>query len=134
MSTDSVPTIDPQAQLGYLETIGRVSGQPRETEIWFAAERGMIYLLSGGGVAKDWVRNFQNTPQVRFRVGEVWVEGTARLVDDPELELRMRRLVAGKYYDFDPDGNDPLPNEWSVTATPVVIDLHQRADPPPRLA
>lgn len=44
---------DVTTKLGYLETIGRVSGRPRETEIWFAWEDGMIYLLSGGGLAKD---------------------------------------------------------------------------------
>lgn len=115
--------IDPATKLGYLQTTGRVSGIPRETEIWFAHERDMIYLLSGGGVAKDWVRNLRKTPRVRFRVGDTWVIGTARIVNDPELEMRMRRVVAGKYYGFDPDGDDPLPNEWSRTATPIAIDL-----------
>ena len=115
---------DPATQLGYLETIGRVSGQLRETEIWFAAEPGAIYILSGGGLAKDWVRNMQHTPEVRFRVEGTWVSGTARVVEgDAELDMRIRRLVAGKYYDFDPDGDDPLPNEWSRTASPVAIDL-----------
>jgi hypothetical protein len=93
------------------------------TEIWFGYERGMIYILSGGGLAKDWVRNFQESPQVRFRVGDVWVAGTARVVDDPALEARIRRVVAGKYYHFDPDGDAPLPNDWSKTATPVAIDI-----------
>jgi len=114
---------DPATKLGYLETTGRVSGQPRLTEIWFAAEPDAIYLLSGGGVAKDWVRNFQHTPAVRFRVDGVWVRGTARLVDDPVLDMRIRRLVAGKYYDFDPESDAPLPNEWARTAAPVAIDL-----------
>jgi len=46
------------------------------------------------------------------------------VVDDPVLEARMRRVVAGKYYRFDPDGESPLPNSWSKTATPVAIDLN----------
>lgn len=123
MTTTDTPPFDPGTPLGYLETIGRVSGEPRETEIWFGYERGMIYILSGGGLAKDWVRNFRKTPRVRFRVGETWVSGTARVVDDPLLAARIRRVVAGKYYRFDPDGDDPLPNEWSKSASPVVIDL-----------
>lgn len=122
MTTDT-PPFDPATPLVYLETIGRVSGQPRETEIWFGYERGMIYILSGGGLIKDWVRNFQKTPRVRFRVVDAWVSGTARVVDDPALEARIRRVVAGKYYHVDPDGDDPLPNEWARTATPVAIDL-----------
>jgi deazaflavin-dependent oxidoreductase (nitroreductase family) len=123
MTTMETPPFDPGTQLGYLETIGRVSGQPRLTEIWFGYENNAIYILSGGGLGKDWVRNFQKTPQVRFRVGESWVSGTARVVDDPVLEARIRRVVAGKYYHFNPDGEEPLPNSWSKPATPVAIDL-----------
>lgn len=114
---------DVRTQLGYLETIGRVSGKPRETEIWFAWEHGMIYLLSGGGIAKDWIRNFQKTPEVRFRIGDTWVSGHARIVDDPDLDRRIRRVVAGKYYGFDPDSDAPLPNDWSRTAVPVAITI-----------
>ncbi len=114
---------DPKTPLGYLETIGRVSGQKRKTEIWFGYERGMIYILSGGGLNKDWIRNFRKTPDVRFRVGDVWVEGTARVVEDNVLDARVRRVVAAKYHHFDPDGDAPLPNEWSRTATAVVINL-----------
>ena len=122
MTTSAIP-FNPATKLGYLETTGRVSGLPREIEIWFAYENGLIYLMSGGGLNKDWTRNIQKTPAVRFKVDGVWVEGTARVVDDPVLEARVRRVVGGKYYDFDPDGNDPLPNEWTRTAVPVVIDL-----------
>lgn len=123
MNMTDTPPFDPKTPLGYLETIGRVSGQQREVEIWFGFEHGTIFLLSGGGLGKDWTRNIQKTPAVRFRVGDVWVTGTARIVDDPILEARIRRVVGGKYYHFDPDGDAPLPNEWSRTASPVVIDL-----------
>lgn len=116
--------LDPSVPLGYLETIGRVSGQPRETEIWFALDGGDLYLLSGGGLAKDWIRNFQANPRVRFRVGGTSATGTAAVlaVDDPR-EPRIRRLLAGKYYGLDVDGGDPLPNAWCRTAAPVVIAL-----------
>jgi deazaflavin-dependent oxidoreductase (nitroreductase family) len=123
MQRDDAVPFDPSTKLGYLETTGRVSGQPRETEIWFAYENGMIYLLSGGGLEKDWIRNFRKTPNVRFRVGETWVSGVASVVEDEALGQRIRRVVAGKYYDFDPDGDTPLPNEWSRTASPIRIDL-----------
>jgi len=116
-------SIDPESKLGYLEITGRVSGKARETEIWFAADDRRIYLLSGGGIDKDWIRNFQRTPRVRFRVGATWVTGTARLVDDPDLELTTRKAVAAKYLDYDPARGDPLPAGWSRTAAPVVIDL-----------
>lgn len=124
MTAHKRPPFNPATPLGYLETIGRVSGQPRETEIWFGYENHTIYILSGGGLAKDWVRNFRKSPRVRFRVGETWLTGTARVVEDSVLEARIRRVVAGKYYHVDPDGNDPLPNDWAKTATPVAIDLN----------
>ncbi len=114
---------DVKSELRYLETIGRVSEQPCETEIWFAWEDGTIYLLSGGGISKDWIRNFQKTPEVRFRVGETWVTGRARIVEDPELDRRIRRVVAGKYFGFDPDSDAPLPNDWSRTAVPGAIPI-----------
>ncbi len=125
MTGNDTPAFDPATKLGYLETTGRVSGQPRETEIWFAYENGMIYILSGGGLDKDWVKNFQKMPSVRFRVGDIWVTGVANLVEDATLDQRIRRVVAGKYYDFDAESDAPLPNEWSRTATPIVIDLQR---------
>ena len=120
-------TIDPATPLGYLETIGRISGVPRLTEIWWALDGDRIFILSGGGLAKDWTRNMRKTPRVRFRVGEVWVTGTARVVDDPDTERRAREVVSAKYYGYDPARDTDLPNDWSKTATPVVIALD--ADP-----
>ena len=43
----------------YLTTTGRVSGQRHEIEIWFGAKGENIYLLSGGGLDSDWVKNLQ---------------------------------------------------------------------------
>ncbi len=109
---------------GYLETIGRKSGQPRETEIWYSAEDGKILMLSGYHNNKDWVKNFIAHPAVRFRIGDQWFSGRARFLEnDPEHDLRARRLLVAKYYDYDLDSGAELPNEWSKTATVVVIDV-----------
>ena len=52
----------------YLTTRGRVSGEPREIEIWFALEGRTVYLLSGGRDRSNWVRNLQADPSVRVRI------------------------------------------------------------------
>ncbi len=107
-------------QNGYLETIGRVSGQPRVTEIWFVAEDDRIYLLSGYHNNKDWVRNLTKTPRVRFRIGDRWYSGTARIIDsDPKEGECVRIALATKYYGGDLSGGD----NWATTGTPFAIDL-----------
>ena len=121
----TAPAIDAGEPLGYLETIGRVSGLPRETEIWWALDGSRIYLLSGGGLAKDWTRNMMKTPRVRFRVRDVWLSGTASVVTDPAIDRRAREVVAAKYYGYDPTRDTDLPNAWAKTATPVVIELDE---------
>jgi len=110
---------------GYLETIGRTSGLPRETEIWYAVtDAGEIVILSGYHNNKDWVKNFTAHPHVRFRIGSDWYEGTMRIVDPAEpLEHQSRRLLSAKYYGYDLASDDPLPNEWSQTGTIMVIDV-----------
>lgn len=122
-SSPSSPILDAHEPLGYLETIGRVSGLPRETEIWWALDGDRIFILSGGGLEKDWTRNFMKTPEVRLRVRDTWVRGVASVVTDPGLDRRAREVVAAKYYGYDPDGDSDLPNAWAKTATPVMIVL-----------
>jgi deazaflavin-dependent oxidoreductase (nitroreductase family) len=122
----SEPAISNQERNGYLETIGRVTGKPRTTEIWYSTEHAEIYLLSGYHNNKDWVKNFLANLSVRFRIGEHWYAGWASFVEnDPALDLRIRRLLVAKYYGYDLESGDELPNEWSITATPVVIRLNE---------
>src|SRR3979490_810582 len=56
----NVPALDPAAAeepYCYLTTTGRVSGEPREIEIWFGLVGATLYLLSGGGDRSNWGRN-----------------------------------------------------------------------------
>ena len=115
--------VDPQTRLGYLETTGRVSGLPRETEIWFGLDGDRLFILSGGGLAKDWIRNALLHPEVRFRIVNCWISGRFRLVTEAEEEWRARQLLGAKYYDLDAASPDIDPGHWVVTATPVAIDI-----------
>jgi hypothetical protein len=40
--------------LCYVTTAGRRTGRPHTIEIWFAADGGSLFLISGGGDRSDW--------------------------------------------------------------------------------
>jgi deazaflavin-dependent oxidoreductase (nitroreductase family) len=84
----------------YLTTIGRVSGQPREIEIWFTERDGRFYLIAEHRDRANWVRNIQAQPQVNVRVGRRQFVATARIVredGEPELTAAVRALSDAKY-------------------------------------
>jgi len=108
----------------YLTTTGRSSGQPREIEIWFAAEGDTIYLLSGGGHNAHWVLNLIKQPRVRVRIADETFAGTARVLEPGEEERAARPLLAAKYQDWQP--GKPL-SGWARTALPVAIALESGA-------
>jgi len=109
-------------QLCYLETVGRVSGEPRVVEIWFAADPGeeRIFILAETGIRAHWLRNLRREPAVRVQVGEQWFSGEARETAAGPDDSRARELVAAKYHDWRP--GTPLEG-WVLAAVPVVIQL-----------
>lgn len=116
-----VPDALQREPLGYLETTGRVSGQPRETEIWFAATDAgrTILILSGFTNAKDWVKNLEKTPRVRFRIGESWFAGEIKEVTNDADVATGRQLMVDKYHGGDLDAG----NGWGRTGTPFALVL-----------
>lgn len=103
----------------YLTTTGRVSGRPREIEIWFHLEGRALYLLAEGRGRANWVRNLRADPGVSVRIADRTFPGTARIVEDDEEELLARRALPRKYQKA---YSEDL-TEWSETALPVAIDL-----------
>jgi len=107
----------------YLTTTGRVSGQPHEIEIWFAAVGDTIYLMNGGTRrppgSSDWVRNALANPAVRVRIAGEHFSGTARQVpfDSAEHE-QARNLLVPKYAT-----EDNGLARWRATAFPMAIAL-----------
>ena len=106
------------ASFCYLTTVGRVTGRPREIEIWFALEGETLYMLSGGRDRSNWVRNLIREPAVTVRVGGEAFVGRARIVspetDEDEL---ARRLLVDKYArGRELDG-------WMRDGLPVAVDL-----------
>lgn len=106
----------------YLETIGRVSGQPREIEMWYAAdpERDRIYLLSGGRDTAHWVRNIRREPSVHVTIGSRRIAGQAFEIEGGGDDALARRLLAAKYQGW-VEGSEL--SAWADGSLPVAIDL-----------
>jgi deazaflavin-dependent oxidoreductase (nitroreductase family) len=103
----------------YLTTTGRVSGEPREIEIWFGLRGSTLYMLSGGRDRSNWVRNLMRTPQVRVRIGDERFDGTARVVEQGDEDALARRLLLDKYA---PGYSGDL-TEWGRDSLPIAVDL-----------
>lgn len=107
-------------QYCYLTTTGRVSGLPREIEIWFGVNGSTVYMLSGGRDDSDWVKNIQRNPTVIVRIAGNTFTGTGRAVDaDSEEDAMARKLLVEKYEPV----HDGSLEEWQNTALPMAIDV-----------
>ena len=105
----------------YLTTIGRKSGLQRTIEIWFALDGRTLYLLSGGLDHSDWVKNLQQNPHVRVRIGNTQTDGFARIVAlQTEEDARARRLLAAKYQGW---REGKRLSGWARDSLPVAVDL-----------
>ena len=83
----------------YLTTTGRVTGQPREIEIWFTEHGGHFYLVAERASA-NWVRNIQSQPQVKVRVRDAEFNAIARVVHtgcESQLGASVKALFDAKY-------------------------------------
>jgi len=89
----------PEPQYLYLTTIGRVSGQRREIEIWFTS-LGNCYYVIAEYETSSWVQNVRANSKVQFRVGETVFDGLARVLDpaaEPSLVAEVQQLSRDKY-------------------------------------
>jgi deazaflavin-dependent oxidoreductase (nitroreductase family) len=119
-------TLEPQLaseDFCYITATGRVTGKPREIEIWFGANGDTIYMLSGGREKSDWVKNIRKTPEVSVRIGEQRCRGRGRIVTGKDEDALARRLLLEKYA----PGYSGSLSDWGHTALPVAIDLEEES-------
>jgi deazaflavin-dependent oxidoreductase (nitroreductase family) len=102
----------------YLTTVGRVSGDAHEIEIWFALNDGILYLLSGGRDGSDWVKNLRANADVTVRLGAETRAARARMVTRSDEDELARRLLVEKYR---PRYSGEL-EEWGRTSLPVAVE------------
>lgn len=81
-----------------LATIGRRTGLRRVTTIWFGVLEDQLYVSSGRGEASDWIKNIMKEPRVEVTIGSVTKNGIAKLILDPEIKQRLRKLYWRKYH------------------------------------
>src|ERR1700742_1754036 len=76
-----------------LETRGRRSGQPRRVPVGDGLRGAHFWIVAEHGPHADYVRNIEQDPRVRVKVGRRWLTGTAHLLpgDDPLARLRTLR-------------------------------------------
>ncbi len=111
-------------QYCYLTTTGRVSGLPREIEIWFGIAESKLYMLSGNRDRSNWVRNISKNPVVTVRIAGSNYSGTARVVEpETDEDAMARRLLFEKYQ---PDHDGDL-TEWRGSALPIAVEFEQQA-------
>jgi deazaflavin-dependent oxidoreductase (nitroreductase family) len=87
-------------QVLHLTTVGRVTGRPREIEIWFILCCDKFYLFSEQGEASGWVKNIRRSPNVSVRIGERRIKAVAKVLDyrtDRQLWDQVQAIADRKY-------------------------------------
>jgi deazaflavin-dependent oxidoreductase (nitroreductase family) len=75
-----------------LETTGRRTGSPRRVPVGNGLRGERFWIVTEHGYAADYVKNIQQQPHVRVKVGRRWYEGTAQILPDDDPRERLRRL------------------------------------------
>ena len=88
----------------YMETIGRVTGEPHKIEIWFVEYDGCYYLCSEKREQADWVQNIQSNPEVTYYtaqgksvIPDATHDGVAQIVDNEATINAVKPLFDAKY-------------------------------------
>jgi deazaflavin-dependent oxidoreductase (nitroreductase family) len=79
--------------MALVETIGRRTGAVRHTPVVCSSDGDTLWLIAQHGSHAGWVRNFQESPRVRVRLGRRWLTGTAELVPEDDVKARIRTFA-----------------------------------------
>ena len=103
----------------YLNTRGRITGNPHQIEIWFVVHDGAVYLMSGGMDRSDWVKNLLKDPHVILRIAGQTFSALAHVQQEKDEEI-IRNKMADKYQERETDGSL---SEWARTALVVGFEI-----------
>jgi deazaflavin-dependent oxidoreductase (nitroreductase family) len=99
MATTSLQSLA-DLQVLHLTTVGRVTGLPREIEIWFIVCGENFYLFSEHRDAAGWVKNIRRNRNVSVRFGRRRIKALARVLDhrrDRKLWDEVQSIADRKY-------------------------------------
>ena len=77
-----------------LETKGRKTGRRRRTTVGGTRDGDSFWVVSEQGRHADYVRNIEADPRVRVRIRGRWLDGTAHVVPDDDVDARRRTQSA----------------------------------------
>jgi deazaflavin-dependent oxidoreductase (nitroreductase family) len=80
--------------MALVETVGRRSGAIRHTPIACFPEGDTLWLIAQHGRHAGWVRNFEERPQVRVRLGRHWRDGAAEILPEDDVTARIDTFAA----------------------------------------
>ncbi len=75
-----------------IETTGRASGLPRRVPVGNGLRDKQFWIVTEHGYGADYVRNIQQDPRMRIKVGRHWQPGTAQILPDDDALARLRWL------------------------------------------
>ncbi len=83
---------NPGNRYALLETIGRKTGQPRQTPVGNGLDGDVFWIVSEQGRQASYVQNLMANPQVRVRVEGTWRTGTARALPEEDPLEHLKKL------------------------------------------
>lgn len=79
-------------------TQGRITGRRHSAELWFVAEAGGCWLMSGSGGLTQWCLNLQAEEQAVLKIGaRSWLARASFLREDDEDRQTVLKAFAEKY-------------------------------------
>lgn len=80
-----------------ITTLGRKSGKPRTTTIWFIYDAGHFYIQSGQGGKTSWYQNLKENKRIDIKIADLTFTGTAQFIDDSAETERIHEMFRSKY-------------------------------------
>jgi deazaflavin-dependent oxidoreductase (nitroreductase family) len=107
-------------KLIHVTTLGRRTTKPHLVELWFAVNRGRVYL-SHEGEETDWMKNIKKHGDVSFEIDGRNFTGTARLLENNTEAWEGKVALYEKYYG---EALKETIEDWFSLSKLVLIELH----------